>query len=155
MAFESEKEFEAQVRELIGEYILPCDKNLVLFDNKKAVDILLCRNGKKSGLYFLEIKYHKRSHGRLSTGHGKGGGFQPEILLRLPTYFESNMRWVLGLEDQEGYLLMKNSQLIKYVAGGVVGKKYNNIQMKLFKNEKPLSEKEFVLALKGWLCETE
>lgn len=151
MHFENEKLFEEHIRQLIRKYILPKDKKLIMFDNKKAVDILLCRNGKKPALYFLEIKYHKRIHGRLSTGHSKGGGFQPEILSRLPVYFEKNMRWVLGVEDMEGYFLLQNSQLVKHIAGGVIGKKYNNIQMKLFKEELSLSEKQFITALKEWL----
>lgn len=151
MPFENEKLFEEHIRKLIMKYILPKDKELIMFDNKKAVDILLCRNGKKPALYFIEIKYHKRSHGRLSTGHSKGGGFQPEILSRLPVYFEKNMRWVLGVEDMDGYFLLQNSQLVKHIAGGVIGKKYNNIQMKLFKEGLSLSEKQFIAALKDWL----
>lgn len=151
MPFESEKLFEEHIRNLITKHILPKDKELIMFQNKKAVDVLLCRNGKKPALYFIEIKYHKRSHGRLSTGHSKGGGFQPEILSRLPVYFEKNMRWVLGVEDMEGYFLLQNSQLVKHIAGGVIGKKYNNIQMKLFKDEISLNEKQFITALKDWL----
>jgi len=151
MLFENEKLFEEHIRKLITKYILPKDKELIMFQNKKAVDVLLCRNGKKPALYFIEIKYHKRSHGRLSTGHSKGGGFQPEILSRLPVYFEKNMRWVLGVEDMDGYFLLQNSQLVKHIAGGVIGKKYNNIQMKLFKEELSLSEAQFIAALKAWL----
>ena len=151
MHFESEKLFEEHIRNLIGKHILPKNKELIMFQNKKAVDVLLCRNGKKPALYFIEIKYHKRSHGRLSTGHSKGGGFQPEILSRLPLYFEKNMRWVLGVADMEGYFLLQNSQLVKHIAGGVIGKKYNNIQMKLFKEELSLSELQFIAALKDWL----
>ena len=151
MPFENEKLFEEHIRNLITKYILPKDKELIMFQNKKAVDVLLCRNGKKPALYFIEIKYHKRSHGRLSTGHSKGGGFQPEILSRLPLYFEKNMRWVLGVEDIDGYFLLQNSQLVNHIAGGVIGKKYNNIQMKLFKEELSLNEEQFIAALKDWL----
>jgi len=151
MPFTSEKEFETHIRDIIKKYILPKDKTLVLFDNKKAVDILICRNGKKPALYFLEIKYHRRSHGRLSTGHGKGIGFQPEILSKLPAYFESNMRWILGVEDIEGYYLLKNSQLSGYVSGGKIGTKYNNIQPKLFRHESTLNRTELIQSLKDWL----
>lgn len=151
MPYENEKLFEEHIRNLISIHILPKDKELIMFQNKKAVDVLLCRNGKKPALYFIEIKYHKRSHGRLSTGHSKGGGFQPEILSRLPVYFEKNMRWVLGVEDMDGYFLLQNSQLVNHIAGGVIGKKYNNIQMKLFKEELSLSEVQFIAALKDWL----
>ena len=151
MPFESEKLFEEYIRKLISKHILAKDKTLIMFENKKAVDILLCRNGSKPALYFLEIKYHKRSHGRLSTGHSKGGGFQPEVLSRLPTYFEKNMRWVLGVEDIDGYWVLKNSELKEYLSGGTIGKKHNNIQAKLFKEELPLTEKQFIASLKTWL----
>lgn len=152
MPFENEKLFEEHIRNLITKHILPKDTELIMFQNKKAVDVLLCRNGKKPALYFIEIKYHKRSHGRLSTGHSKGGGFQPEILSRLPVYFEKNMRWVLGVEDIDGYWMLKNSALKKeYLSGGTIGKKHNNIKTKLFKEELPLTEKQFITALKDWL----
>ena len=107
MPFENEKVFEKHIRQLISKHILPKDKERIMFQNKKAVDVLLCRNGKKPALYFIEIKYHKRSHGRLSTGHSKGGGFQPEILSRLPIYFEKNMHWVLGVEHMDGSFLLQ------------------------------------------------
>ncbi|MGI8597757.1 MAG: hypothetical protein ACR2KB_00750 [Chitinophagaceae bacterium] len=103
MLFHSKKEFEAHIRELLLAKVLPLDKNLVMIRNKKAVDILLCRNGKKPALYFIEIKYHKKNHGRLGTGHGKGGGIQPEILNLQPDYFKKQMRWILGAESHVGY----------------------------------------------------
>lgn len=152
MPFENEKAFEEHIRKLIKENILPLNKDLVLFDNKKAVDILICKNGKKPALFFLEIKYHKRSHGRLSTGHGKGGGFQPEIISKLPIYFEHNMRWILGVEDIEGYFFLRNSQIKGYVSGGSVGKKFNNFKVKLFNDELCLKEKKLIFELKEWLC---
>lgn len=151
MQFESEKLFEDHVRKLIKKHILPNDKELIMFHNKKAVDILLCRNGKKPALYFLEIKYHKRKHGRLSTGHSKGGGFQPEVLSRLPAYFEKNMRWILGVEDRRGYWILKNSELIKYLSGGTIGEKHNNIQARIFKEQFPITEIFFIEFLKNWL----
>jgi hypothetical protein len=151
MIFKSEKEFETHIRELVIKYMLPKDKNLVLFKNKKAVDILICRNGKRAALYFIEIKYHKRSHGRLSTGHSKGVGFQPEILSKLPTYFESNMRWVLGAEDIDGYYFLKTSQLSEYLAGGKIGVKHNNIQAKVFRHESTFNRAELIQSLKDWI----
>lgn len=105
MTFQNEREFEAHIREVITKKILPLDKQLVMIQNKKAVDILICRNGKKPALYFIEIKYHKNKHGRLCTGHGKGGGIQPEILQLQPDYFKKQMRWILGAEYYIHHLL--------------------------------------------------
>lgn len=90
--------------------------------NKKAVDTLICRNGKKPALYFIEIKYHITKHGRLGTGHGKGGGIQPEILQLQPDYFKKQMRWILGSEMHEGYWMLDNKQLLEYITGKEIGR---------------------------------
>ncbi len=151
MQFESEREFEAHIRELIDKKILPFDKDLVMIRNKKAVDILICRNGKKTALYFIEIKYDKTNHGRLGTGHGKGGGIQPEILRLQPDYFKKQMRWILGAESQDGYWVLNNKELRTYIAGKELGEKYNNIQTRLFREKDPYNEKQFIQVLKEWL----
>lgn len=151
MAFASEKEFEVHIRELLITKVLPLDKNLVMIRNKKAVDILVCRNGAKPALFFIEIKYHKNNHGRLGTGHGKGGGIQPEILQLQPDYFKKQKRWILGIEDQEGYWVLNNKELREYFAGNMIGIKYNNIQTRLFREKDPYTEKQFIKALKEWL----
>lgn len=151
MPFQSEKEFETYIRELIAKKILPLDKNLIMIQNKKAVDILLCRNGKKPALYFIEIKYHKTNHGRLGTGHGKGGGIQPEILKLQPDYFKRQMRWILGSEGHDGYWMLDNKELVKYIAGKEIGEKYNNIQKRLFNEVESCNEKQLVQLLKEWL----
>ena len=151
MPFESEKAFELHIRSLIRKYILSKDKELVLFENKKTVDVLLCRNGKKPALYFLEIKYHKRNHRRLSTGHGKGGGFQPEMLSKLPTYFEKNMRWVLGKDEIEGFWCLTNQQIASNLSGNSIGQKFNNIRTRIFSELAPLTERQFIKTLEQWL----
>jgi len=63
MESKSENEFENYLRDLIQTRICENHPELVLFDNKKAVDILICRNGESPALFFLEVKYHKKSHG--------------------------------------------------------------------------------------------
>ncbi len=150
MPFGSEKEFEQHIRRLIVTHILPLDKQLMLLHNKKAVDVLLCREGKKPDLFFIEIKYHKTY--RLGTGHGKGGGFQPEIIKRQPAYFEKNMRWILGDMRHEGYWFVTNKIIRRYLAGAQISEKYNNIQNKLFSEEPQLTEQQFISALTKWLC---
>lgn len=151
MSFQNEREFEAHIREVITKKILPLDKDLLMIQNKKAVDILICRNGKKPALYFIEIKYHKTNHGRLGTGHGKGGGIQPEILKLQPDYFKKQMRWILGAESHEGYWMLNNQKLATYLAGSAIGEKYNNIQTRLFREKAALSEEQFIDLLKHWL----
>lgn len=151
MPYKSEREFEAHIREIITKKILPLDKGLVMIQNKKAVDILICRNGKKPALYFIEIKYHKTNHGRLGTGHGKGGGIQPEILKLQPDYFKKQMRWILGAESHEGYWMLNNQELTTFIAGSAIGEKYNNIQTRLFREKQAFTERQFIKSLKDWL----
>lgn len=119
--------------------------------NKKAVDIILCKNGRKPALYFIEIKYHKSSHGRLGTGHGKGGAIQPEILKYQPDYFKNNMRWILGSENKDGFWIMDNMTISSYIAGKEIGEKYNNIQTRIFDDSKSLSETKLIQSLRSWL----
>lgn len=151
MSFQNEREFEAHIREIITKKILPLDKDLVMIQNKKAVDILICRNGKKPALYFIEIKYHKTNHGRLGTGHDKGGGIQPEILKLQPDYFKKQMRWILGTDMNKGYWMVDNKELLNYIAGREIGEKYNNIQKRLFKEIDSYNESQLIQLLKDWL----
>lgn len=76
----NETTFENHIRKDILVNILLKNKNYKLFNFKKAVDLLIAKNGLNPELFFIEIKYHKKNHGRLGFGHGKGGGFQPEVL---------------------------------------------------------------------------
>jgi hypothetical protein len=152
MPFQNEREFEDHIRKLITNYILPLDTTLILLDNKKTVDIMLCRNGNQPAIYFLEIKYYKKSHERLSTGHDKGGGFQPELLSKQPDYFKTNMRWILGNEDREGFWLLTNEELSQNLSGKEgIGKKYNNIKLAIFRTFNAFSERELLALLKKWL----
>ena len=155
MKFSNELEMECYIRGLIKNRITKKNKHIYSLDNKKAVDIIVCRDGKHPALFFLELKYHQKKHGRLGFGHAKGGGFQPEIVSRESAYFEKNLRWVLASEvHKKDGLLFVNSEIIrKHVSGGKVGKKFNNIQAKIFIEEKKLMLKEeaFVKALMEWV----
>lgn len=75
-----EQDFENHIRNEILIPILQNYPEFELFNFKKAVDILIAKNGEAPELFFIEIKYHKKNHGRLGFGQGKGGGFQPEVL---------------------------------------------------------------------------
>ena len=147
----SETEFENHIRKDILTDILFENANYKLFNFKKAVDVLIAKNGINPELYFLEIKYHKKSHGRLGFGHGKGGGFQPELLKDSTDYFEKNLRWILGNEDSENYWFVDNSTLRNYLNGDSVGEKYNGIKLNFFKEFKPLSFENLKIEIKKWL----
>jgi len=152
VSFSSEAEFEQHIRELILTYITSKHPHIYALDNKKAVDIIICRDlPLKPALFFLEVKYHKASHGRLGFGSAKGGGFQPEIVSKKTTYFEQNLRWVLGEQDAPGIILTDSSTIRNYVSGGTVGKKFNNIQKRIFQEQSKISDDVFLEELSTWL----
>jgi hypothetical protein len=150
-SIKNEIEFEEHIRNDILPIAIPNIKNYKLFNFKKAVDILIAKNGIDPKLFFIEIKYHKKRHGRLGFGQSKGLGFQPEVLKEKTDYFESNLFWILGNEDSQMYWLANNDLIRKYVSGNKVGEKYNNIQTKFFDEVEPLSKTELISNIKLWL----
>ncbi|MBL4588646.1 MAG: hypothetical protein JKY11_01015 [Alphaproteobacteria bacterium] len=156
MEFKNEGAFEVYLRSLIQTRI--CDKypELMLFENKKAVDILICRNGEKPELFFIEVKYYKKSHGRLGFGSASGVGFQPEIVSKSPDYFESNLRWIIAGEgySNKGALFVPSKIIRRYLSGGTVDKKHNNIQKKILEEIEGLDEDSLVQEIESWLTST-
>lgn len=148
---ENEIQFENYIRKEILEDIISDNPTLKLFNFKKAVDILIAKNGENPKLFFIEIKYHKLKHGRLGFGHGKGGGFQPEVLKTETDYFEKNMRWILGSEESDHYWILDNNMLRNYISGSEIGSKFNNIQKKIFKDIEPINKEQLIINLKNWL----
>lgn len=147
----SEIEFENHLRnEILSPLLMEYDE-YQLYDFKKAVDVLIAKNGTAPQLYFIEVKYHKRNHGRLGFGQGRGAGFQPEVLRNRTDYFENNLIWILGHEEREGYWLVDNETLRNYLNGGGVGEKYNGIQLRLFREIQPLTRDELTVQLCNWL----
>jgi len=153
MKHEGEREFEAHVRGLIAKHITKETPSVYALKNKKAVDILICKDEPEPVLFFIEVKYHKNNHGRLGFGSRKGGGFQPEIMSKKPAYFERNLRWVLASKEHEpGKIIFLSSEVIRnYISGGKVGEKFNNIQKRIFREAHWLSEDEFIQELRSWL----
>lgn len=151
--FASEREFETYIRALVATHITPCNPTIYPLKNKKAVDILICKDSPIPELFFIEVKFHQSKHGRLGFGGSKGGGFQPEIVQRKPAYFETHLRWVLASEDHEpGKVLFIDSDVVrKYLAGGAVSEKFNNFQKKIFREGVWLSEQELIQELRSWL----
>lgn len=153
MKINNERQFEAYIRRLISTNITSRNPKIYVLKNKKAVDIVICRDGRKPALFFIEVKFYDPKHGRLGFGGQNGGGFQPEIVERKPRYFEHNLRWVLASKvDQPGKLIFAPTSTIrKYIAGGSLGKKHNNIQKRIFQEQKWLGTDEFVAGLRSWL----
>ena len=74
---ESEKDLEIRIRNNLKD--LFSDTDFILFENKDVVDIVIL-NDKTQKLFFIEVKFFKKSHLRLGTGSENGQGFQIEIL---------------------------------------------------------------------------
>lgn len=151
MEFNSEKEFEAYIRNLIAQRIISKNKDLILLENKKAVDIIICKERPRAELFFIEIKFHIKKHGRLGFGSAKGRGFQPEILNRRPKYFEKNMRWIISAEHSEGIYFLTNKEILEYISGNQIGEKFNNIKNSIFASMVGLSERQLIQEMKQWL----
>ena len=129
MNFTSERDLECYVRTLIRDHVTSRRKNIYALESKKVVDIVICRDGKTPGLFFLEIKYYKKRYGRLALGGGVGKGFQPEIVRKKPRYFEKHLRWILATEEypEAGILLVDSATIRQFAAGRELAKKHNNI----------------------------
>jgi hypothetical protein len=103
------------------------------------------------------VKHHQKSRDRLGFGQSGSSGFQPEIVSRKPTYFESNLHWAIASEvhPEKGIIFVSSDIVRKYVSGGKVGQKLNNIQVKIFREITELNEKGFVSELSQWLTPTQ
>jgi hypothetical protein len=156
MQFANEAEFEAHVRALIAKVITAEHPEVYALDNKLAVDIVVCRDRPSPAVFFIEVKYYKRSSARLGFGSGAGAGLQPEILAKRPAYFESHLRWVLGsdMHPGSGYWFVTSDTVRKYFAAGKVGEKQNNIREALFLETASIDESQFTKALRDWVLHT-
>ncbi len=155
MSFINEAEFEEHLRELISTQICDLNEDFLIFESKNLADIVICKNGEESGIYFIEVKHLKPGMGRLGFGGKNGTGFQPEILTKRPKYLEKNLIWVLYSDihdNNDGIVILSSEELCnRYLSGDTVGEKYNGIKKNLF-NEKPgLTDDQFVSYLNAWL----
>ena len=146
---ESEKDLEIRIRNNLKD--LFSDTDFILFENKDVVDIVIL-NDKTQKLFFIEVKFFKKTHLRLGIGSEYGKGFQIEILKGKFAYFESKLRWILATEDDDYYRFCTNEQIRKNICNGL-GKKYNSISKNLFKSDEiaKLNEDELINEINHWL----
>lgn len=156
MAFVNEADYEAHIRGLITSHITDRDPDIFALQYKTVGDIVLCREGNSPAIFFIEIKYFQLEKGRLGFGNGTGAGIQPEMLIKKPAYLESHLRWLLGSDAHEGagHWFVTSEKIRKYVAGGSIGKKQNNIQEALFREVPSLSEDQVVVEIYNWMLNT-
>jgi len=151
--FQNEGELERHVRNMIATAITAHHPNIYALDNKKAVDIVICRDSPAPALFFLETKLYQSGHGRIHIGTGKGAGYQPEILLKKPDYFETNLRWIIvdGRLTEPRYVFVTNEIVRRYLAGSGIGDKFNNIQTRIFREVSGINEPSLIQELRTFL----
>lgn len=151
--FKSEKKFEEYISHLIKKHISNIRPDIYTLTAKKAVDMVICKDGKYPKLYFLEVKYFNKNknHAMVFFGDRKGSGFQPEVLTKQPDYFKRNLRWVMGSEGHDGIYFLDMPAVLKHLSGERVGKKQNGFRRSIFDKENGLTETEFISDLKKWL----
>jgi hypothetical protein len=145
--------FENHIRKIINTKIIGTKKNFTLLDSKNVADIIICRNINIAKIFFIEVKHYSPAKriGGVGFGDGEGKGFQPEILIKRPVYFENNLIWVFGQVNDDNYYILNNEDSLKYIMGGKIGYKQNNFQRKLFDEIKQLNENEFINWIENWL----
>ena len=92
MTFTNEHELEDHLRALIMDQIVIDHPEIFVLENKIAADIVICRNGERPSLFFIETKLFNQKSNRLGIETGKGKGYQPEIIARNLDYFEMYLR---------------------------------------------------------------
>ena len=153
MTFAGESAFENHLREIIESRITAENSSLYALTHKAIGDIVIARDGDSPAVFFLEVKYFQPSNLRLGLGHGSGAGIQPEILRRRPAYLETHYRWILGSDahDGHGYWFATSDVIRRYVSGGGIGEKQNNIQQRLFREHPSVDATRLVEQLRRWL----
>jgi hypothetical protein len=103
---------------------------------RNVADILVSRQDMDQPvLVFLEVKYHKKIHGRIGIGNQRAGGYQLEYLMTPIPYLEKHLRWVVADEARESAVLLTNEEVRRYAANGIGQGKQNNFQNDLFRKE--------------------
>ena len=154
MKFSSESEMNKVVRQLLKDKVIPyVSSDIQILESDKSFDIPLCKQGDAPRLFFLELKCHQSKHGRLGIGHGKGGGFQIEILKRSIDYFDKYLRWLIAYPEKypNKYLFLETKDIKKFASGGEIGDKFNNIKLSIFQQYNLLNHDELIKYLKSWL----
>ncbi|MEX2702324.1 MAG: hypothetical protein Q6368_004570 [Candidatus Baldrarchaeota archaeon] len=103
--------------------------------------------------WLIEVKYYRKSHGRIGIGTSNGEGFQTEILMKKPAYIEKHMMWVLANENDK-CLFLSNDDIRKNCAGGKIELgKQNNLSNNVFnKNESKLIDiRNIPTKIKDWI----
>jgi len=150
MAFSSESDMRTHLLARLKE--LDLDK-LVILESQNVGDIVICRHGEAPAIFLLELKLYQPHKGRVGIGDASGRGFQPEVIERQPPYLEDHLKWILcdGRQDEASYVLTDTATMRGYLAGGGLGTKQNNLQLRIFRKLPNLSENALMEELHDFL----
>ena len=142
--FLNEDQFRDWVQSALQALLEPQGNSYLVLRSKNVSDIIVCKNRPVGPLaLFIEVKYAKGSSRRIGVGDANGGGFQPEILIRKPDYFERYTQWLVASEAGVA-VLVGCDVLRRHAVGSVFAKgKQNNIRPTVFDAENhpfPLDE---------------
>ena len=153
MAFANESAFEDHLRRLIDSRIASENPSVCALCHKTIGDIVIVRDGRSPAVFFVEVKYHQSSSGRVGIGTSSGAGIQTEILLKRPAYFETHLRWVIGSDTRRSneFWFVTSDTLCRFMSGGSIGQKQNNMQVRLFRECPSVDEDQLVDQMKTWL----
>ena len=153
MVFANESAFEDHLRRLIDSHITSENPSVYALCHKTIGDIVVVRDGTSPAVFFVEVKYHQPSKSRVGIGTSYGAGIQPEILLKRPVYFETHLRWIIGSYTcrNNQFWFVTSDTLSRFISGGSIGKKQNNIQLRLFRDCPSIDEDQLVGQLRSWL----
>ena len=146
-------EFCQECAKHLSKYSLSDDSRFRVLKSKKITDIVVCREDIPRA-FFLEVKLHTATKGRIGIGSQKGEGFQPEIVEKNPRYFEKCLRWILcndDIENEKKFVFASTEMIKRYLMGGRVGQKQNNIDPKIFDKKTLLTEMQLIEQLISWL----
>ena len=85
MNFENELAFEEHIRVLIAENVTKIHPEVYALKNKKAVDILICRDGKVPELFLSRLSITRIVMGGLALEPRMGVGFNQKALQKNQT----------------------------------------------------------------------
>ena len=138
MTFNSEKDFENHIRELLESEVAMPQSGFAILENSGIADIIVCRETPPA-VFFIEVKYAKDM---ISVTEG----IQTEILSKIPPYIGDHLMWLIGSNEHDGrYWLFDSSELVRLVSDA------NNISRTIFYRG-GLTRTELANRLREWLC---
>ena len=97
--------------------------DIIIYHQRNSLPLML----------FIEVKYHRGN--RIGIGHGNGGGYQPEYLVKKPIYLERYLRWLIVDKQTASAVWMSNDEVRRNLVGGDLGARHNNIRSSIFKDK--------------------